>query len=336
MNDTTIVGFGLAGSCLAWRLWQRGISFQIVDDQVSQCSKVAAGMINPVTGKNCTATWRYREFFDEAECFYQEIEKILSFSCWSRMESVRLIGYDSEEKLRSRMTEGDSAEWVEREIDVSDFGDEWACGYLLKNAARLNCKEFIEKSRNFFVNQGCVVNAFLENNENRSRVIWCEGARGLIAENPEFLRQRSAKGEMLVIKATGWFKSRMIAGNGWLLPLGNDEYKIGATYEWNDLDEIPTQKGREEIEKIARSLCAGDYEVIEHRVGIRPIVRESFPLLGNVDENKREYFMNALGSKGALTAPLAAKILVDYMIDGKEIEPIMNIQSYLEKLRRKK
>jgi glycine oxidase len=336
MNDITIVGFGLAGTCLAWRLWQRDVPFQIIDDQLSQCSKVAAGMVNPITGKNCTATWRYREFFNEAEIFYQKIEKTLGCQFWSRMESVRLIGHENEEKLRFRMTEGDSGEWVDKEMDVSEFGAEWSCGYLLKDAARLNCKEFIEKSRNFFKQNGRVTTGFLEDSEDHQCVIWCEGSRGLIADKPEFWRQRSAKGEMLIVKATGWSEKRMLAGNGWLLPLGNDEYKIGATYEWNDLDEIPTQKGRDEIEKIARSLCRGDYEVIDHHVGVRPIVRESFPLLGNVDRNKRDYFMNALGSKGALTAPLAAKILVDYMIDEKEIEPIMNIQIYLEKLRRKK
>ena len=74
MNRITIVGMGLAGSCLAWELWRRQVPFRIVDDGIPGSSHVAAGLVNPVTGKNCAVSWRYREFVGVAERFYRDIE----------------------------------------------------------------------------------------------------------------------------------------------------------------------------------------------------------------------------------------------------------------------
>ena len=58
-TDLLIVGQGLAGTCLAWRLWDRGVKFTIADQGgKSASSMVAAGMMSPVTGRAMNPTWR--------------------------------------------------------------------------------------------------------------------------------------------------------------------------------------------------------------------------------------------------------------------------------------
>ena len=54
-----VVGQGIAGSCLALELADRGARVEIVDDGwESAACLVAAGVINPITGKRLVKSWR--------------------------------------------------------------------------------------------------------------------------------------------------------------------------------------------------------------------------------------------------------------------------------------
>ena len=48
--DYLLVGQGLAGSILGWELMQRGCRILIIDQEIGNASRIAAGLINPVTG----------------------------------------------------------------------------------------------------------------------------------------------------------------------------------------------------------------------------------------------------------------------------------------------
>jgi hypothetical protein len=39
-----------------------------------------------------------------------------------------------------------------------------------------------------------------------------------------------------------------------IMPLGDDLYKVGATYEWERLNDIPTEKGKDELLKKLNSV----------------------------------------------------------------------------------
>ena len=71
-----IVGAGLAGCVLARQLESRGQPFQISGDPGrASAADVAAGIINPVTGRWMTKSWRIDEFAPEAREFYQALER---------------------------------------------------------------------------------------------------------------------------------------------------------------------------------------------------------------------------------------------------------------------
>ena len=88
---------------------------------------------------------------------------------------------------------------------------------------------------------------------------------------------------------------------------------MGSTYEWNQLDEVPTAAGLARISGIAKKLGGDDFQLVEHVAGIRPILRRSQPLIGkNAAGN---WIFNGLGSKGSLYAPKMAKMLADWIHD---------------------
>ena len=77
--DILIVGQGLAGSLLAWSLIQRGQTVCVVDDKhPNAASRVAAGLINPITGRRLVKSWNIDRFYPVAAQQYKALEKTFS------------------------------------------------------------------------------------------------------------------------------------------------------------------------------------------------------------------------------------------------------------------
>ncbi len=49
----------------------------------------------------------------------------------------------------------------------------------------------------------------------------------------------------------------------YIVPLGNDLYKIGATYNWEDKTQLPTEKGKMELITKLKEIISCDFEIIE-------------------------------------------------------------------------
>lgn len=324
-----IIGQGLAGTCLAWELLDRGVAFEIVDREHGGSSRVAAGMINAVTGKNFQPSWRIAEFLPEAMAFYASVEARLGTKLWHPHPVLRLAA-DSKnwEKIRGKLSAQDVAPWVVGEVPPPD--NRWVGAVAVRGGGRLDVKGFLDASRAFFSEQGLYRQAEMDDPAaSSSRRVWCEGAAGLLLGRPA--PHRCAKGEILTLRAEGWDETQIRIGNGgWLIPLGGGVFKVGATYEWDELDEFPTEAGRAAVEAIAVSLMDEQFQVIDHEAGIRPILRRSEPLIGEIDG---EWFFNGLGSKGSLYAPGIARRLTACLFDGARPEPELDLSVFLESLK---
>ena len=332
MKPPTIVGSGTAGICLAWQFWFRGFPFRLIDSGIRGSSHVAAGLINPVSGKNCTVPEDYALHFSQAEDFYQRIESILHTTFWHPLEIIRLIAERDDHKLGKKMREGDASAWVIRKLDESSWPD--SCAYLLHHGARLNVAQFLASSLAFFQQQGLVEMRLIDPDTlpNSEIFVWCGGAKGLLDQVPVAWQHRSAKGEILTVEAPQWQQQRMITGRNWLIPLGQDQYKIGASYEWDFLHSEPTPAGLEFLKEIARDLGGENFSIINHEAGIRPIVRKSKPVAGLISPTCGVF--NGLGSKGSLTAPWASAHLAAEIIDGIPIESGLSASTYFASIAR--
>lgn len=332
MNDSvsnwTIVGQGLAGTCLAWVLWRRGVDFTVVDRGSGGSSRVAAGMINPVTGKNFEPSWRIAEFLPEALEFYAEVENRIGRKLWHPFPVLRLAESEKEwRKIVSKLNASDVAPWVSAEVATPEG---WAGAVAVRGGGRLDTQAFIDGSREFFEQLGCYRLGEFSLAENRANVVWCEGAAGLMGGH--YGPHRCAKGEILTVRAAGWDETCIrIGAGGWLVPQGGGVFKVGSTYEWDELDDLPTAKGRRRVEEIASRLGGEAFEVIGHDAGIRPILRRSQPLIGPLGGGG--WMFNALGSKGSLYAPGMAGRLGRWLLDGVEPEPEVDFRVFLAQAR---
>ena len=140
----TIVGGGLAGTCLAWRLWERGVPFEWLDGGRGGSSRVAAGMINPVTGKNFEPSWRIAGFLPEAMEFYGWVEKLMERKLWHPLPVVRLARSDKEwRKIQSKLDRPEIEAWWVGEVAAPEG---WAGAVELRGGGRLDTRAFIEES----------------------------------------------------------------------------------------------------------------------------------------------------------------------------------------------
>jgi glycine oxidase len=311
MKLIAIVGMGLAGACMAWQLWRRGVAFRIIDSGRPGSSQVAAGLIHPVTGKQCAVAENYTAHYEEAEQFYRDCENCVSQSFFHRLEVVRLLDAMEQKKRLPKFHHGTAAAWVtSMGMDPRWPGE---IAVVLRGAARLHVAAFLQASREFFTARGLMEECEWREADSEILSILCEGAMGLMRGSPVSWNHRCAKGEILTVHAPSWKQERLVVGRGWLVPVGDDCYKIGSTYEWNQLDDQPSKEGLRHLEALARHLGGEEYEILAQDAGIRPILRKSQPVAGMVGEHV--CVLNGLGSKGSLSAPWASRAVVDFLLD---------------------
>ena len=85
---------------------------------------------------------------------------------------------------------------------------------------------------------------------------------------------------MLLIRCKGLDETRVIKSGVFIIPVGDDLYRIGATYKWKDKTSIPTEASKQELVEKLQKFLKLPFEVIDHVAGVRPTVTDRKPLVG--------------------------------------------------------
>ena len=95
-----------------------------------------------------------------------------------------------------------------------------------------------------------------------NKIVFCEGFG--VKQNPFFkeLPLNGTKGETMIIKAPELQIDFQIKSTVFVLPLGDDLYKVGATFNWKDKTSKPTKEGKEGWEDM---LPEGIPEIIKQK-----------------------------------------------------------------------
>ena len=129
---------------------------------------------------------------------------------------------------------------------------------------------------------------------------------------------------LLIIKSKELKLDVILKSSVFIIPLGNDLFKVGATYNWEDKTATPTLEGKNELLSDLKSLLTADFEVIEHLAGVRPTVKDRRLMLGTHPKHPKLHVLNGLGTRGVMLAPDMAKMLfenIEYQIPlDKEID----------------
>ena len=149
-------------------------------------------------------------------------------------------------------------------------------------------------------------------------------------KNPFFkhLPLVATKGESLIIRATDLKIDYVFKGPVFLIPLENDLYLVGATYEWEDTTHNVTEKAEKELLEKLKTLINCSFKITEQVAGIRPTVKDRRPLVGEHKVHKNMYVLNGLGTRGVMIGPYVAKQLFNFIEFGVPLEKEIDIIRY--------
>ncbi|PCI36175.1 MAG: FAD-dependent oxidoreductase [Flavobacteriaceae bacterium] len=320
--DYIVVGMGLAGIAFSKKLLSEGKSFVVFENESQHSSVVAGGMYNPVVLKRFTPVWNAKDQLEIALPFYKELELELKATYNHPLPIHRI--FKSVEEQNNWFVACDKPlmqEYMIPEVGtdktkglVSDFG----YGELV-NTGRIDTKRLIEDYRQFLNSKEVLKKEtfdykameHLENGLNykglfASKIVFCEGY-GMLG-NPLFssLPMQEAKGELITIHAPELKIDYLIKAAVFVMPIGDDLYKVGATFNWKDKTNTPTLAGKEELLMKLDMFLTTPYTIVDHVAGIRPTVKDRRPLVGIHDTFKHCAILNGLGTRGVMIAPQAA------------------------------
>jgi glycine/D-amino acid oxidase-like deaminating enzyme len=151
--------------------------------------------------------------------------------------------------------------------------------------------------------------------------------------NPYFqhLPLDGTKGELLIIKAPHLDLDVILNTSLYILPLGNDLFKIGATYNWDDKTALPTEAGKNELVQRIKEIITCDFEIMEHHAGVRPTVKDRKPLIGTYEHHNSIHILNGLGTRGVVLGPAMAKALFENIEYQKPLDRFVDIKRFAKK-----
>lgn len=343
-TDYIIVGFGLSGLAVTRQLQSHNKKVVVIDKPSQNASKVAGGMYNPVILKRFTLAWNANEQLPYALQFYKSIEdelkiKIINplpvYRRFSSIEEQNNWFEASDKPLLNEYLNSELKTTLNKNVNGNyGFGEVKQTGTIntekLINAFKSKLSRntnFIEENFNYDslqVNKDSII----YNNLIARGIIFCEGIG--IKNNPYFntLDIRGNKGEYLIIKAPQLNLEVAIKSGIFIIPLGDNNYKVGASYDRLDTTTNPTETKKIELKKQLDAILTTEYQIIDQVAGIRPTTKDRRPYIGSLNEHKNVYLCNGLGSRGVITSPTISKYLVDHILKDLPIPSDISLERH--------
>lgn len=343
--DYIIVGSGLASIMFAEQLRLHNKSFIVISNRSQQASVVASGLYNPVVLKRFTATWNAAAHLDSAIPKYVELEQLLGHKLDHVLPIHRV--FNSVKEQNNWFLACDKpvlTNFLNPEIiPNTNSAVKAPFGFGAVNfTGRIDTQLLIESYREFLLKRNQYIEETFEYTDlkdNREgveyrtlkarKIVFTEGFG--VHKNPYFkyLPLEGTKGELITIHAPTLKLVVILKSSIFVIPMGEDRYLVGSTYEWTDKTNEPTQKSKIElIEKLER-LIGCDYEIVDQRAGIRPTVVDRRPLVGQHPSHKNMHVLNGLGTRGVLVAPSMAKALYDSIEKGASLPAEIDISRFV-------
>lgn len=344
MLDYIVVGSGLSGIAFSEMLLDNDKSFVVFENNSQNSTRIAGGLYNPVILKRFSEVWNAKEQLELAFDFYSKIETKLEKKVDFQMPIYRkffsveeqnnwFVAADKPNLLPFLATKIIKKEYSGIESPFG-YGEVLKTGYV-DTALLLDVyHNYLEKlgvlrKERFDYSAIEIFDDYIQYGELKAKqMVFAEGFG--LHSNPFFnyLPLDGTKGELFIIRATNLNIDVIVNTSVFILPLGNDLFKVGATYNWNDKTDLPTEEGKQELIDRIKEIINCEFEIIEHFAGVRPTVKDRRPLLGSHSDFKNLYVLNGLGTRGVMLAPAMAKDLFNFIEFGKPLDKSIDIKRY--------
>lgn len=340
--DYMLVGQGLAGSCLALQLLQRGKRILVIDLYTEHAAtQVAAGLFNPVTGRVMAKTWKADVLFPYLHDFYRKAEALTGERFFYPMPLYRpFISVEEQNEWMGKSTNDALAAYIDsvsiNPIQTDHVKNPFG-GLKLKQCGYLNTPVFSRAVRTYISRKGTLLPEHFDEaeltfsetgigyrNYRAEKIILCQGVQALSGKLFSWLPIRPLKGETLTLQTDQ--NIAMIYNRGVYVVPGS--WKVGATYHSNDLTEAVTTTARTELTQKLEELVSFPYKITAQSWGMRPTTPDRRPILGAHPQYKQAIVFNGLGTKGISLAPYFSGVLAAWLENEALINKEVDIERY--------
>ena len=321
----------------------------IDNNQPNSASRIAAGIINPVTGRRIVKTWMIDELLSFLVPAYREFGNELNINA---VEQKSLIDFHPTPQMKLAFNErlAEQGEYLLQPADQEQFRKAFNYDFGFGEVSPcyiVNLKEIIYRWRKKLMAEDRLLEEDFESNElnltetgviyknlRAEKVIFCDGissARNLWFKNLPFALN---KGEAILIEAADLPSTHIFKKGMMLASIDKDVYWIGSNYLWEFNDDKPTDQFGEQTEKLLIGWLKVPFKIIDHQASVRPANIERRPFVGIHPLHRNVGILNGMGTKGCSLAPFFAKQLSRYLISGEKILPDVDIKRFTKILMR--
>ncbi|AOZ99740.1 NAD(P)/FAD-dependent oxidoreductase [Flavobacterium commune] len=347
MIDYLIVGCGLAGISFSEIALANNKSILVVDNESQNSSKIAGGLYNPVILKRFSEVWQAKEQLILMNQFYVNLEQKLKIKVDFKTPILRkFFSIEEQNNWFAASDKPALAPFLSTSIITKkysgidspfNYGEVLHTGYvdtasLLEHYKKYLLQEQLLLQESFDYEKLEVLSKGIRyKNIEAKHIVFAEGF-GLHA-NPYFnnLPLDGTKGELFIIKAPGLNLDVIVNTSVFILPLGDGLFKVGATYNWKDKTDLPTEEGRQELTDRIKEIINCEFEIVAHFAGVRPTVKDRRPLVGTHKDYQSIHILNGLGTRGVMLGPAMAQSLFDSIEKGIPLDTEINIDRFKPK-----
>ena len=348
--DYLIIGHGISGTWLSYYLHKANRSFRVIDNnQPDSASRIAAGIINPVTGRRIVKTWMIDELMEFLVPVYKEFGAALGSNI---IEQKNLVDFHPTPQMKLAFEERlkENAEFLFQPADLKvyedvfnydfGFGEISPCYVIdLKKILSEWRKKLLANDQlseeDFEVGQLLQADSGIAyKNIKAKKIIFCDGITS--SQNPYFKNLPFAlnKGEALFIESAGIPSTHIFKKGMMLTSVEEGIFWIGSNYLWDFTDDKPSEQFRKQTNFLLKNWLKVPFKIVDHKASVRPANIERRPFVGFHPVYKNIGILNGMGTKGCSLAPFFAKQLADHIITGKEILPDADIRRFTKILMR--
>jgi glycine oxidase len=332
---------------LAQNLIAKGQNVLIIDNHnEGAASKIAAGVINPITGRRIVKSWRIDELLPMAIETYKAIENqydIHIFNDYNIVRTFKNAADENEWLLRSQWEE--YKPFCVEETGPSVFDDKIKPFYgygEIQKTAQIDLPFLIDFFQKKWINEGILSHELFDYDAlilnkgsliykdfEASKIIFCEGAGGTKNAFFHWLPFNIDKGELLIVKIPNAGFKKIFKNNISIVPLKEkDLYWVGATNEWNSPNDLPSEAKKQLIINELHDILTISFEVIEHKAAFRPTVKDRRPFIGFHPKFPQMGIFNGFGTKGASLIPFWSNHFVEVLLEEVELDKEIDVNRF--------
>ena len=341
--DYIIVGSGIAGIAFCENLEANSKSYMVFDSGEQSATGIAGGVVNPMVLKRLNPVWKASQFMDMARPCYESLQNKLNTQFLADQPLLRIFATAEEQNDWVVASDSPAMEqFLQPEIiNNTNTNINAPLGYgAVRNTFRIDTPMLLQAYRKYLHDHDkLIAEEFIYNdlqesgdhyhykNISAGNVIFAEGSA--VVKNPWFTLDCiiPKKGEYLIIKSQELKCKATLKGPYFIIPIGENTYMVGATFAHGDFSYNKTAIGRQTLEEAIKKMIKCKFEIVGQRCGMRPTVKDRRPLLGSINESGI-YFLNGLGTRGLLMAPLLSHWLYQLIENNTPLPPEVDIKRF--------